>query len=306
MDKTLPARTELHAIPTLTLTDQQFLVGDSGGVPTTITGMLSLAQGATPQPAVVLMHGSGGIGPGVALWVRQLNAMGVAAFVLDGFTGRGLVSVSTDQARLGRLAFVLDIYRALALLARHPAIDPARIVVMGFSRGGQGAVYAGMTRFRAMWNADGPRPAATIALYPDCGTRYIDDTDLLPTSLRIFHGVPDDFNPIAPVRAHVARLREAGHDVALTEYADAHHGFDNPLGSATLIAGAQSVRDCRIEERAPGLLVNAATGLPFTYADACVATSAHVGGHAVAGAEVRRDVAGFLNGLFTPTMGTPS
>jgi hypothetical protein len=51
--------------------------------------------------------------PNVEMWARELNAMGVSTFALDGFTGRGLTEVNTDQALLGRLNFVLDIYRAL-------------------------------------------------------------------------------------------------------------------------------------------------------------------------------------------------
>lgn len=154
----LPTRMEFHAIHTLTLTDRQFLLGDAAGRDTTVTGLLSLAQGAAPQPVVLMMHGSGGIGPSIALWQRQVNALGAAAFLLDGFTGRGLVSVSGDQAKLGRLAFILDIYRALPVLTAHPAIDPARIAVLGFSRGGQGALYAGMARFHGLWNASGVAP----------------------------------------------------------------------------------------------------------------------------------------------------
>lgn len=294
----LPTRMELHAIRSLTLTDRQFLLGQAEGRETTVTGLLSLAQGAARQPVVLMMHGSGGIGASIALWQRQVNAMGAAAFVLDGFTGRGLVSVSADQAQLGRLAFVLDIYRALAVLAAHPAVDPARIAVLGFSRGGQGALYAGMARFHALWNRGGVAPIGTAAVYPDCGTRYIGDLTMLPAPLRVFHGRPDDFNPIGPARAHVARLRAAGHDVEIIEYDDAHHGFDNPLSeAAALVPGAQSVRDCRIEEREPGLLVNAATGLPFSYGDACVANAAHVGGNPAASAALRRDVLSWLRGL---------
>lgn len=94
------------------------------------------------------------------------------------------------------------------------------------------------------------------------------------------------------------RLREAGHDADITEYDDAHHGFDNPLSPGpVLVQGAQNVRDCRIEEREPGLLVNAATGLPFGYGDACVANTAHVGANAEAGAALRRDVLAWLHGL---------
>jgi hypothetical protein len=48
------ARVELHAIPSLTLTDQQFLSGDANGKPVTITGELRIAQGSGKLPVVVL------------------------------------------------------------------------------------------------------------------------------------------------------------------------------------------------------------------------------------------------------------
>jgi len=294
----LPIRIELHPVQTLTLTDAQFLRGEAEGQPAMLAAMLSIAQQAGRQPCVLLMHGSGGIGASIPLWVRQINAMGAAACVIDAFSGRGLTSVSQDQAKLGRLAFVLDIYRALALLAAHPAINPARIAVLGFSRGGQGALCSAMARFHRMWNPGGVRPAATLAFYPDCVTRYLEDTVLVPGPIRVFHGIPDDMNPIAPARAHVKRLVAAGHDAALLEYGGAHHGFDNPLSPAASIMPAQSVRDCRIEEREPGLLVNAATGAPFTYDDACVARQAHIGGNPEAGAAARRDAMAVLKAVF--------
>jgi dienelactone hydrolase len=205
--------------------------------------------------------------------------------------------VNQDQARLGRLAFVLDIYRALGLLVRHAALDPARMAVLGFSRGGQGALYSAMARFHRMWNVEGPVPVGTLAFYPDCCTRYLQDTEMAPGPLRVFHGTPDDMNPVARAREHVERLAAAGHDAALLEYADAHHAFDNPLSPAAARLAAQSVRDCRIEEREPGLLVNAATGAPFGYDDPCVARQAHIGGNAEAGAAARRDALAFLRGL---------
>jgi hypothetical protein len=67
------------------------------------------------------------MGPNVESWARELNAIGISTFALDGFTGRGLASVNTDQALLGRLAFTLDAYRVLDMLAKHPRVDPARI-----------------------------------------------------------------------------------------------------------------------------------------------------------------------------------
>jgi hypothetical protein len=79
----------------------------------------------------------------------------VSTLALDGFTGRRPTSVNTNQALLGRLNFMLDIYRELDVLAKHPRADPQRIALMGFSRGGQGALYASLKRFHKMWNRSG-------------------------------------------------------------------------------------------------------------------------------------------------------
>ncbi len=54
------------------------------------------------------------------------------AFALDGMTGRGLVEVNSNQALLGRLNFILDIYRALDVLAKHPRVDPSVSCSWGF------------------------------------------------------------------------------------------------------------------------------------------------------------------------------
>ena len=44
--KQIAARVELHAIPSLTLSDQQFLNGDANGKAVTVTGEFRIAQGA--------------------------------------------------------------------------------------------------------------------------------------------------------------------------------------------------------------------------------------------------------------------
>jgi dienelactone hydrolase len=159
-------------------------------------------------PVIVLQLGSGGLGANIEMWERELNAIGVSTFALDGFTGRGLTQVSTDQALLGRLNFILDIYRALDVLAKHPRVDSQRIALMGFSRGGQAALYASLTRFHKMWNRSGIEFAAYIPFYPDCATTYISDTDVVDRPIRIFGGTADDFDPIALCKAYVERPEE--------------------------------------------------------------------------------------------------
>jgi dienelactone hydrolase len=75
---------------------------------------------------------------------------GIAAFILDSFTGRGITSTNSDQDQLSRLVGVLDAYRALDLLGSHPRIDPARVLIMGFSRGGGAAHWSAQKRLLAM------------------------------------------------------------------------------------------------------------------------------------------------------------
>jgi dienelactone hydrolase len=226
--------------------------------------------------------------------------MGISTFALDGFTGRGLTSVNMDQALLGRLAFTLDAYRALEVLAKHPRVDPARIGLMGFSRGGQGVLFASLKRFHQTWNKSGADFAAYIPFYPDCMTSYISDTEIAERPIRIFHGTPDDYNPVAACKRYVERLRAAGRDVQLTEYPNAQHGFDNPLGTAAPLTakGAQTVRNCKIAEEPKGILINAVSKEPFTYKDPCVETDPHVNYDAEATRAAHIAVKDFLRAAF--------
>lgn len=277
--KDLPARIELHSIQTLTLSDKQFLTGDIEAKATTVSGELRVAQGTGRLPVVVLMHGSGGMSAGIDMWAREFNALGVSSFAIDGFTGRGLMQVSTNQALLGRLNFILDIYRGLDVLAKHPRVDTQRVVLMGFSRGGQAALYGSLKRFNQMWNKSGIDLAAYIPFYPDCATTFAGDTEVADRPIRIFGGIPDDYNPIALCKAYAGRLKAAGRDVEVTEYPNAQHAFDSPLGppTPTVSPQSQSVRNCKIREEAGGILINADTREPFTYKDACVALGPHLG-----------------------------
>src|SRR5205814_8763866 len=66
----IAARTELHGIQTLTLSDEQFLSGDSEAKATMVSGQLRLPTTAGRLPVVVLIHGSGGMGPNIEMWAR--------------------------------------------------------------------------------------------------------------------------------------------------------------------------------------------------------------------------------------------
>jgi dienelactone hydrolase len=271
-------RTEVHPIASLTQTTQQFLRSGMQGTPVTLAGELRIPKAGTDRlPAVILVHGSGGIGANIDGWAHTLNAMGVAVFILDSFSGRGITSTVADQTQLDALAMMTDAYRALALLQKHPRIDPARIAVMGFSKGAVAAVYSSAVRFRRLYVPLGPGFAAHIGLYTPCNMQLRDD-DKVGAPIRLFHGAPDDWVPATPCRDYVARLKKAGADVSLTEYPGAWHAYDNPATPVPVInAAAQTSRGCRMREDVDGQMLNIATGKAFAYTDACVEHGAHIG-----------------------------
>jgi dienelactone hydrolase len=97
------------------------------------------------------------------------------------------------------------------------------------------------------------------------------DDDLVAKPVRIFQGSADNYNPVAPCRAYVERLRAKGNDAQLTEYPKANHLFDSlALRQAVQLPQAQTTRNCKAIELEKGLLVNSRTREPFTYNDPCV------------------------------------
>ena len=263
--KDIAPRIETIPIQTLTISDEQFLKGDASGRPTIISGKLKVAQGSGRLPLVILMHGSGGIEENAVVWERLFASLGISTFDIDSFTGRWIISTVADQSQLGRLNMIVDLYRALAVLAGHPRVDQNRIAVMGFSRGGQAALYATLKRFQKMWNPSGIDPAAYIALYAPCITTYIGDTQVTDHPIRIFQGRSDDWVESAPCRAYFERLKATAKDVQMTE-----------LPSKPITVPYAQTAHCVLKEEPMGTIINRATHKPFTYADDCLGRNAHV------------------------------
>ena len=211
---------------TLTLSASDFWNGVKTGPPITISGELLLPKGDARVPAIVLSHGGGGIGGTEDTWARELRSLGVAVFLVDSFTGRRIGSFPPEN-ELSRAGQVYDVYQALALLATHPRVDPARIALMGGSRGGGLSIMAAMTRSLKAQAPENLEFCAYLALYPTIRST-VDYGQLASRPIRLFMGTLDEATSITTVRAFAESQQAAGADIKLFEYEGAHHAFDNP------------------------------------------------------------------------------
>ncbi len=265
------------SIPSRTMSDDAFLAGMvDAGTEVLIEGRLAGLQDGPPQPVVILLHGANGPKSGSAWnWSQFLNMRGIATLRLDSYTARGIGNVMAEQSNAAQFMPIYDVYRAVEMLGEMPGIDPERIYIMGFSRGGSAALHASLQRFR---DAFGPRVgkiAGFFPFYPACNFRLNGDLDVVDAPIRLFHGGADDWTPVAPCREYAERLTAEGRDVVLTEFPDAHHAFDDPTAPALHTDPLwMTSRACLRVER-NGTLVNAETGAPFSYEDACVERGPH-------------------------------
>jgi dienelactone hydrolase len=293
---------QMYPIETVTLNSQQILSGEKNGKQAVLAGELRIPAEAGRLPAVILVHGSDGLNSAVERWAQELNQIGVAAFLLDCFSGRGITRTVGDQSQLHNLNMIVDAYKALEILTKHPRLDANRIAIMGFSKGAFAAVYTSIERFRKVYGpANGSHFAAHIGLYTPCNVTYRDDEKTTGAPIRLFHGIADDWVAIAPCRTYANRLRNAGIDITLTEYPGAQHGYDFFfLGTEPVTySDATTTRKCRAEEGEYGLIMNSETAKPYDVnRDACVERGPHVGYNEAATAATTKAIQEFLTTQF--------
>jgi dienelactone hydrolase len=200
---------------------------------TVISGVLSLPASTALQrdgrsPAVILAHGTGGVSDEREYaWAKRLNSWGIAAFIVDSYTGRGITPpIYANQPGFTHVAaHILDAYLALELLSTHPKIDASRVAVMGFSRGGELALNAIFERFRAGAISAPNRFAAYIPVYPYCNFRHV-GASLVSAPMLMLLGGADDMTEPGPCEHAASWLKGRGVPVRVVIYPGAYHGFD--------------------------------------------------------------------------------
>jgi dienelactone hydrolase len=198
-----------------------------GGI--ALQGQLYRPAGAGPFPAIVALHGCGGLydraGAPTARhadWGERLAAQGFLVLFPDSFGSRGLgpqCRVSHREIRPGRER-VADAEAAGAWLRGRPDVRADAVSLLGWSNGGSTVL--------AVVRAGRPTPfARAVAFYPGCRAAleqgWRDRTPLL-----ILVGGADDWTGAEPCRALAEEARGRGEPVEITVYPGAVHDFDAP------------------------------------------------------------------------------
>lgn len=196
-------------------------------------GHLSLPDGVGPHPAIVLLHGCGGIRQSHFHWAKTFNRAGFVTLVVDSFRPRSLIGVCGGGTEAASNAIrVLDAFGALEFLQDHEAIDPNRIGLMGWSHGAISALAA--VSNHGVGEKFSGAFQAVVAMYPYC---LANRSFFKPVSIMI--GASDDWTP--PSLCEDLKIHTYGdvHEVELTIYPAAFHAFDDPtLGSGFFVPGA--------------------------------------------------------------------
>jgi dienelactone hydrolase len=198
---------------------------------------LQLPQGIKGKmPAVIMMHGTGGIRYSGVYYAAALNGAGIATLEVDQWGGRGLPGgASSRPEHLGDN--LPDIAGAYHLLAERPDIDMSRVGLLGESMGGIQTLLM-MTRH----NSDailgpGVHFQAAVSLYPICWLYNhvpgADFKDLVGAPIKIMVGDADDYDGGGDAcRQLLSELApaDAAH-VSLRVFPGATHIFDTFAGA---------------------------------------------------------------------------
>lgn len=194
-----------------------------------------------PYPAVIQLHGCGGMRQAfMEQWARVAGDRGYMAVIVDSYAPRGisreraLQSVCAGKELIGSER-AGDALAAFEIVRKRSDVDPARIVLAGWSHGAWTAMdllaMNGAKVAPAGLESPVPRvdPAGVVAFYPYCGrgawSRF-EAWDPAPPALALIAGA-DTVVDAEECRRLFGRMKAAGAAVELVVYEGADHAFDD-------------------------------------------------------------------------------
>jgi uncharacterized protein len=197
---------------------------------------------AARMPAVVILHGSGGIDGRGAFYANALNKAGFVTLEIFMFAPGA-------RNREGHESTLTHAYGGLNYLAARSDINPDAIGVMGFSWGANMTLKLASQKVKKAFasSTGASKFSALVALYPVCWqhTRAATNTthptygsyaEFTGAPVMLFAGGKDDYGTPDECQKFVDTVAPVSKGVIKYQfYPDATHGWDSPPGTSRTI-----------------------------------------------------------------------
>ena len=182
--------------------------------------------GNRPAPGVLVFHEFMGLEDYLERPMEKLARLGYVVMAADMY-GKGIRPENKDAAlrfsrplRTDRPTMRRRALAALECLKRYDGVDSQRIAAVGYSFGGCTALELARS---------GAAIRAAVSFYGHLDTPMPAEKDALRAKLLVFHGLHDPVVPLQSLAAFHEEMAAARADSRVITYADAGHGFCNPL-----------------------------------------------------------------------------
>jgi dienelactone hydrolase len=234
------ATVALGARPALAVELETVPIAADAGRNGPFTALLFRPKGDGPFPAVIALHGCGGLldGDGALKsreedWAGRLVAAGYVVLLPDSFTARGVREIcSVRERKIFPADRAEDAAAAAQWLAKQPFVDARRLGLMGWSHGAMTVLWTVRKGFM-----HDPQFKVAIGLYPGCQqvAKLSDWHPAVPLTLLL--GAADDWTRPEPCKK---LARREGFKAIV--YPDAYHGFDIPDSPVRVRKGIGSLK----------------------------------------------------------------
>ena len=199
----------------------------------TITGLLTLPKKKQKKYPVMIMIMNSACAYGFRNFTlgEDIKREGVATLELENCIPRGLsiynMIIQGNFDKLTPWMGAADALYALKFLHKHPKINPEKIGIVGFSWGGNVAVYTALDIIRKPIIKDDNINdfALRVGFYPYC--RYLDPQGVTKNKIHMFAGAEDQTTLALFCKDMTDSINKFGGNASIDIYPGAYHNFDD-------------------------------------------------------------------------------